>query len=49
MEKRTLPPTRDGVPMSDTPEARLDAPCSDSEAGSPPWSEVERLITKAEP
>ncbi|CAL9567762.1 pyridoxamine 5'-phosphate oxidase family protein [Streptomyces sp. enrichment culture] len=34
--------------MNVTPEARLDARYSDPEAGPPPWSEVERLISGAE-
>ncbi|MBT3150885.1 pyridoxamine 5'-phosphate oxidase family protein [Streptomyces sp. CHD11] len=34
--------------MSATPESRLDPRYSDPEAGSPPWSEVERLISEAE-
>src|SRR5690606_26048548 len=36
------------VPVSDTPETRLDPRYSDPEAVPPPWSEVERLITGAE-
>lgn len=34
--------------MSVTPETRLDRRYSDPEAGPPPWSEVERLISEAE-